>query len=143
MEQEKYLSEQEFDPNKHCAICRCNGAVRKHNYYFSQNRKAKVCVHCALKFSFPQDIIAWLETNAIYGPTGKLIDFCQPTKPSSNIPLVCPLGKGDINEKRVRDFSGLPNKQEPVVARVEQIRSNNNKQPMQRNIHNKKGSGSL
>jgi hypothetical protein len=106
MEQEKYLSEQEFDTNKHCAICRCNGTVRKHNYYFSQNRKARVCVHCALKFSFSQDIIAWLETNAIYGPTGKLTNFklCIPkagAEPTSSLAeLNPPLTKGvEINEQ--------------------------------------------
>jgi hypothetical protein len=65
----------EFDTKKHCSICKCNGAVRKHTYYFLQNRKAKVCIHCALKFDSTAKVVDWLTKNAIFSKSGKLINF--------------------------------------------------------------------
>ena len=66
----------DFDPEKHCAICSCNGGIKKHNYFFKHRFKAKVCLNCERKkFNLKSnDIIAWLEENAIFEDL-KLIGF--------------------------------------------------------------------
>jgi len=65
-----------FNPEKHCAVCKTNGSLRKWTFYFSYNRKARVCCKCSNNFLSSADVSLWLEKNAIYDKkTGELIDF--------------------------------------------------------------------
>jgi hypothetical protein len=63
-----------FNPKKDCAICRNSGYVRKWNFYFLNNRKAKVCVFCATtNFNSSSEISNWLTKNSIFSKKGSLV----------------------------------------------------------------------
>lgn len=84
MEQTKYLNEEgQFNPEKDCCFCGNSRGMRKHNVYFAQNRKAKICVVCEQKFDSSANVVQWCERNAVYSKTGKLTDFKNGGNPNA------------------------------------------------------------
>lgn len=59
-----------------CARCGvCNGGPRRWKIRFAGNRSAYICAPCIERVGGSRAAVSWLERNAIFGATGKLLGF--------------------------------------------------------------------
>lgn len=67
-----------LNPETDCAGgCGCGKFVSKRWLYFSNNRKARLCLFCLDRLGGVRLAAEWLQKNAIFGITGKLTGFKQ------------------------------------------------------------------
>ena len=52
--------------HKLCAVCGCNGKIRKFNILFRYSHRARVCCNCINNLRGVENTATWLEKNAIF-----------------------------------------------------------------------------